>query len=214
MHSPLPSSAASRRARDGYDRARCKRPKMQAPEFWHAPRGLAAGLLMPLGAVWNGAGALRRAVLHSYRAPVPVICVGNLVTGGSGKTPVVLSLAELLKARGMAPHVVTRGYGGRLAGPGRGDANLHDAPDVRDEPRLIADRAPGWGARARAAGVRAAISAGAEAILLDDGFQNPSVAKDLSLVVFDAGYGFGNRRVIPAGPLREPVGAGLARANA
>jgi tetraacyldisaccharide 4'-kinase len=187
---------------------------MRAPEFWHEPPGLIAGLLAPFGIAFDAASRLRRAVARPYRPPVPVICVGNLVAGGSGKTPVVLSLAELLKARGMAPHVVTRGYGGRLAGPVRVDANLHDAADVGDEPMLIAARAPCWVARDRAAGVRAAVLAGAEAILLDDGFQNPSVAKDLSLVVVDAGYGFGNRCVIPAGPLREPVGAGLARAHA
>ena len=187
---------------------------MRAPEFWHEPPGLVAGLLTPFGIAFDAASRLRRAVARAYRAPVPVICVGNLVAGGSGKTPVVLSLAELLKARGMAPQVISRGYGGRLAGPVRVDATLHDAAAVGDEPLLIAARAPCWVARNRAAGVRAAVSAGAEAILLDDGFQNPSVAKDLSLVVIDAGFGFGNRRVIPAGPLREPVGAGLARADA
>src|SRR5690349_5761735 len=105
MRSLLPSNARSRRRRGRYDRARCKQPKMQAPEFWHAPRGLAAGLLTPLGAVWNGAGVLRRAVVHSYSAPVPVVCVGNLVAGGSGKTPVVLSLLEFIAGSGAAVHV-------------------------------------------------------------------------------------------------------------
>src|SRR3954470_5483505 len=128
------------------------RLSMRAPEFWDAPPGFAAGLLAPLGTVWNGAGALRRAVARPYRAPVPVICVGNLVAGGSGKTPVVLSLAELLKARGAAPHVVSRGYGGRLAGPVRVDTALHNAAEVGDEPLLIAARAPCWVARNRAAG--------------------------------------------------------------
>lgn len=187
---------------------------MRAPEFWHEPPGLIAGLLGPLGAAFDAASRLRRAVARPYRAPVPVICVGNLVAGGSGKTPVVLSLADLLTARGTAVHVVTRGYGGRLAGPVRVDATTHDAAEVGDEPLLIAARTPCWVARDRAAGARAAAAAGAETILLDDGFQNPSVVKDLSLVVVDAGYGFGNRRVMPAGPLREPVGAGLTRANA
>src|SRR3954453_9345501 len=173
MHSPLPSSAASRRARDGYDRARCKRPKMQAPEFWHAPRGLAAGLLTPLGAVWNGAGALRRAVVHSYCAPVPVICVGNLVAGGSGKTPVVLSLLEFVAESSAAVHVVTRGYGGLLAGPVRIDPMRHDALAVGDEALLLARNWPCWVARDRAAGCRAAAADGARIVVLDDGFQNP-----------------------------------------
>ena len=187
---------------------------MRAPEFWHEPPGLIAGLLAPFGMAFDAASRLRRAVVRPYRAPVPVICVGNLVAGGSGKTPVVLSLAALLAGRDVAVHVVSRGYGGRLAGPVRVDPELHDAAQVGDEPLLIAARARCWVARDRAAGVRAAVEAGAEAILLDDGFQNPSVAKDLTFIVVDSGYGFGNGQVIPAGPLRERIAAGLGRADA
>src|SRR3954447_17813859 len=187
------------------------RLSMRAPEFWDAPPGLAAGLLAPLGTVWNGAGALRRAVARPYRAPVPVICVGNLVAGGSGKTPVVLSLLEWIAGNGIRVHTVTRGYGGRLAWPLRVDPTRHDAVSVGDEALLLAQRAPCWVARDRAAGCREAAAAGAAIIVLDDGFQNPGVAKDLSLIVIDAAYGFGNGHLIPAGPLRESVGAGLAR---
>ncbi|MGD9616393.1 MAG: tetraacyldisaccharide 4'-kinase [Alphaproteobacteria bacterium] len=187
---------------------------MRAPEFWDAPPGLAAGLLAPLGVVWNGAGVLCRAVARPYRAPVPVVCVGNLVAGGSGKTPVVLSLVELLAGSGVAAHVVTRGYGGRLAGPVRVDPTRHDAVSVGDEALLLARRGPCWVARDRAAGCRKAAAAGARLIMLDDGFQNPGIAKDLSLLVIDAEYGFGNGCVIPAGPLREPAGTGLARSDA
>lgn len=187
---------------------------MRAPDFWHAPPGLAAGLLAPVSLAWEAAARLRRALARPYRAPVPVICVGNLVAGGSGKTPVVQSLATLAKAGGIAVHIVTRGYGGRLAGPVRVDPAAHDAATVGDEPLLLAACAPCWVARDRAAGIRAAATAGAAAVLLDDGLQNPTVAKDLSLAMIDAAYGFGNGRVIPAGPLREPVAAGLARADA
>jgi tetraacyldisaccharide 4'-kinase len=187
---------------------------MRAPDFWHEPPGLAAALLAPAGAAWEAAAWLRRAVARPYRAPVPVICIGNLVAGGSGKTPVVLSLAGVLAGQAIAAHVVTRGYGGSLAGPVRVDPAQHDAAAVGDEALLLAARAPCWVARDRAAGIAAAVEAGAAAILLDDGFQNPNVAKDLSLVVVDAEYGFGNGRMIPAGPLREPVTAGLARADA
>jgi tetraacyldisaccharide 4'-kinase len=176
--------------------------------------GLVIGLLAPLGAAWDAAGRLRRAVARPHRAPVAVICVGNLVAGGSGKTPVVLSLAQSIAAMGVAVHIVTRGYGGRLAGPVRVDPMRHDAALVGDEALLIAARASCWVARDRAAGVRAAVAAGAGAILLDDGLQNPGIEKDLALVVVDAEYGFGNRRVIPAGPLRESVAGGLARADA
>src|SRR5262249_10244321 len=149
-----------------------------------------------------------------YRAPVPVLCIGNLVAGGSGKTPVVLSLAAQLRDMGVAVHIATRGYGGRLAGPVRVDAARHDAAAGGGEALLLASSAPTGVARDRAAGVREAASAGADAILMDDGFQNPGVAKDFGLVVVDSDYGFGNGRMIPAGPLREPVAAGLARAGA
>jgi len=182
---------------------------MRSPEFWREKPGLVAGLLAPVGAAWDAAGRLRRAVARPYRAPVPVICVGNLVAGGSGKTPVVLSLARMLPGA----HAVTRGYGGSLAGPVR-VAPDHTAREVGDEALLLAARMPTWVARDRAAGIRAAAATGATAILLDDGFQNPTITKDLSLVVIDAGFGFGNRRVIPAGPLRERIAPGLARADA
>ena len=187
---------------------------MRAPDFWHEPPGVAAALLTPASAAWEAAAWLRRVVARPYRAPVPVICVGNLVAGGSGKTPVVLSLAGMLAKRGVTVHVVSRGYGGSLAGPAQVDPAQHDAAMVGDEALLLAARAPCWVARDRAAGIAAAAEAGAAAVLLDDGFQNPNVAKDLSLVVVDAEYGFGNGRLIPAGPLREPVTAGLARADA
>src|SRR2546421_10197318 len=181
---------------------------MRAPEFWHEPPGLAAGLLAPAGAAWDLAARLRRAVARPYRAPVPVLCVGNLVAGGSGKTPVTLSLARLFTDRGIAVHVVSRGYRGKAAGPVQVDPARHDADAVGDEALLLAAVAPCWVAKDRAPGIAAAVKAGAQAILLDDGFQNPSVAKDLSLVVVDAEYGFGNGRGMPGGPLREAGAAG------
>jgi tetraacyldisaccharide 4'-kinase len=184
-----------------------------APDFWGKEPGLAANLLLPIGAAWDTAGRIRRALARTYHPPAPVICVGNLVAGGAGKTPVVLALAAYLTARGIAVHVVTRGYGGRLAGPVRVDPERHDAAAVGDEALLLASRAPCWVARARGGGVAAAIAAGATAILLDDGFQNPSIAATLGLIVIDAAYGFGNGRVMPAGPLRESLRRGLARAN-
>ncbi len=157
---------------------------------------------------------LRRYLAHPYCPAVPAICVGNLVAGGAGKTPVAISLALRLAALGRTPHIVLRGYGGGEPGPVRVDPARHDARAVGDEALLLARVAPTWVARNRVEGVRSAEANGAGAIVLDDGLQNPSLAKDVSLVVVDGGYGFGNGRVIPAGPLRETLDEGLARADA
>jgi tetraacyldisaccharide 4'-kinase len=186
---------------------------MREPAFWWREAGLAAGLLAPFAAVY-GAVAGARLTRRGARAAVPVICIGNLTVGGAGKTPLALTVARRLAADGAAPMFLTRGYGGRLAGPLRVDPAQHRAADVGDEPLLLARSAPTFVARDRVAGAEASVAAGASVIVMDDGFQNPSLGKDFSVLVVDGRRGIGNGRVVPAGPLRAPLMAQLARADA
>lgn len=186
---------------------------MRAPDFWRDDNALAR-LLAPLGAVYAWAVRRNLDTAEEYRPAVPVICVGNIVAGGAGKTPVCIALARRLIAAGAKPHFLTRGYGGSEVGPRAVDLDRHDFARVGDEALLLAREAPTWVARWRPDGAVAAAQMGAGLIVMDDGFQNGSIAKDLSLVVADGEYGFGNGRVIPAGPCREPPGRGLARADA
>ncbi|MEO0428998.1 MAG: tetraacyldisaccharide 4'-kinase [Pseudomonadota bacterium] len=189
---------------------------MQAPGFWWTPPdrpALAARLLLPASALWAFGVRLRALGARSHRPGVPTICVGNLTAGGAGKTPMVAYLVERLAAH--QPHVVLKGHGGRL---GRGAphrvAPEDDGPaDVGDEALLHASLAPTWVARDRAAGLGAAERAGAGVLLLDDGMQNPHLDPHLRIAMIDAGQGFGNGRLMPAGPLREPVTSGLARVD-
>ena len=171
-----------------------------------------ARLLSPLSAI-GAAITARRVARPGWRAPVPVICCGNVTVGGAGKTTLVLDLAQRLKARGCAVHILLRGYGGRSRGTHR-VAPEDTAEAVGDEALLLAAVAPTWTGADRAASARAAVAAGATVLLMDDGLQNPSLHKDLSLLVVDGATGFGNGRVLPAGPLREPVAVGAARCQA
>jgi tetraacyldisaccharide 4'-kinase len=188
---------------------------MKTPGFWYAARPTTlARLLQPLSAPYAAAVAHRLRRPPAWRPPVPVVCVGNIVAGGAGKTPVAIDLLARLRTAGIDAHALSRGHGGRERGPLRVDRARHGASDVGDEPLLLAAAAPTWIARDRAAGARAAVAAGAGMLVLDDGHQNPSLAKTLSIVVADGHDGFGNGLVLPAGPLREPVAAGLSRADA
>jgi tetraacyldisaccharide 4'-kinase len=190
---------------------------MREPAFWWRESGIAARmlarLLVPFSAAY-GAVAARRLAQAGSCADVPVICIGNLTVGGAGKTPTALAVARMLVAAGERPAFLSRGYGGALAGPLEVDPARQSSTDVGDEPLLLARAAPTIVARDRVQGARMAAGAGAGVVVMDDGFQNPSLAKDFSVLVVDARRGIGNGRVIPAGPLRAPLAAQLGHAHA
>ena len=196
--------------------------KLSTPEWWYSREPsmrVTRALLTPPSWIWAAVTARRIARTTPADPGVPVICVGNLTVGGAGKTPIVRALAARLVERGLAAHLLSRGYGGSLTGPVRVDPAVHTAAEVGDEPLMLAKDHPVWVARDRAAGAKAAAAAGAQVVVMDDGHQNPSVKKALSLVVVDGEtrndeWPFGDGRVFPAGPMREPLGKGLARADA
>ncbi|MCJ2081958.1 tetraacyldisaccharide 4'-kinase [Methylobacterium sp. J-090] len=178
---------------------------MRAPAFWDAgPEHPAARALAPFAALYGRRSAARMD-RPGAAGPCPILCVGNFTLGGAGKTPTALALAELLRGLGAAPAFLTRGYGGHLAGPVRVDPDRHGSVETGDEPLLLARHAPTIVARDRVAGARLCVAHGADVIVMDDGLQNPALAKDLSLAVVDAGAGVGNGHVFPAGPLRVPL---------
>jgi tetraacyldisaccharide 4'-kinase len=187
---------------------------MRAPAFWDQPGpSVLSFLLEPIAAAYRAGAALRAFASRPRRASIPVVCVGNAVVGGGGKTPTTIAIARRLRASGIDVHCVSRGYGGNLHGPIRVDPAVHDSATVGDEPLLLALSAPTWVARDRTSGIARAAAAGARIALLDDGFQNPTIPKDHAILVIDPDYGIGNGRVVPAGPLREPLPEALSRAN-
>ena len=188
--------------------------RLQAPDFWYEdPNDTVAYVLRPLGWLYALFTKIKHALATPVRATVPVICIGNLTTGGTGKTPLAIAIGERLKARGLRVAFLSRGYGADVPGAMIVDATQDRAVDVGDEPLLLAQYAMAVVSPDRPAGARLAVSRGAQVIVMDDGFQNPSLAKDLSFVVIDAAKGIGNGCVFPAGPLRENVEDGMARAH-
>ncbi len=188
-------------------------PIMRDPAFWWREPGLEAALLAPLAAGY-GAIAQARMSKDGARADVPVICVGNFTLGGAGKTPTAIALADMLRTAGRHPFFLSRGYGGSVAGPKRVDAAHDSAAQVGDEPLLLARAAPTVVARNRVAGARFTRAQGADVVIMDDGLQNGALKKDFTLAVIDGRRGIGNARVFPAGPLRAPLDAQLARTDA
>ena len=181
---------------------------MQPPNFWkNDPNntGVWPNVLAPLSKLWQLVGSRRWQKGPHVKIDIPVICVGNVNLGGTGKTPTVIETVTRLKSMGKNPHVVSKGYKGQLTGPIEVEPAGHTASDVGDEPLLLAAFTKTWIAKDRLAGVKAAQKAGADVIVLDDGLQNPAVKKDLTILVVDAEIGFGNGLVVPSGPLRESI---------
>jgi tetraacyldisaccharide 4'-kinase len=196
---------------------------LKTPRWWYAQPGshrpFAHTLLKPLSLIWASATASRLRRGKPVDPGAPVICIGNLTVGGTGKTPVSREIVLRLRRAGVEAQLLSRGYGGRLKGPTRVDGTVHTAADVGDEPLMLARDFPVWVSRDRPAGAEAAVAAGAQAIVMDDGHQNPSLKKALSFVVVDGEtrggeWPFGDGSVVPAGPMREPLAKGLARADA
>jgi tetraacyldisaccharide 4'-kinase len=187
---------------------------MKTPGFWHTKNTLST-LLLPFSWVYAAGFWLQQTLSASpLSLPVPVICIGNLTAGGAGKTPVAIAIGERLKAKNIAACFLSRGYGGAARGPLLVNPLTHSARDVGDEPLLLARTLPTIVAKNRLNGAMFALKQGVKIIIMDDGFQNPSVEKTLSLLVVDGAYGFGNGRLLPAGPLRETPDSGFARTDA
>ena len=187
---------------------------MIAPKFW-TEKSLISTALLPLSGVWMLATALRQALAKPIRAELPVICVGNISVGGTGKTPVTATLCRIMKEQGYRPCILMRGYKGREAGPVFADPSVHTTSDIGDEAVMLAlaNDVCVCADRIKGAGFIAAQNK-FDLIIMDDGMQNPWLHKDLKLAVFDGQSGLGNQRILPAGPLREPVSSGLATCDA
>jgi tetraacyldisaccharide 4'-kinase len=188
---------------------------MKTPKFWYRePNPLLQAALQPIAALYQCAQLMRKVITIAHDSRLPIICVGNVVSGGAGKTPVVMALAKHLQQQGIRPHILSRGYGGDLWGPVLLDKRHHTFSEVGDEPLLLADIAPTWIAKNRVEGVHAIESFNqADVILLDDGLQNPSIKKDYSILVIDGNQGLGNGALFPAGPLRESFVSAIKKSH-
>ena len=188
---------------------------MKAPEYWEYGRGgLMSVLLSPIGWLYGIGAQMNQSAATPIQAPAPVLCIGNAVMGGAGKTPIAIDIGKRLLNAGVNAHYLSRGYGVSEQGPHLVDPASDTVARVGDEPLLLAQIAPTWISKDRVKGAIAMVDAGAKTILMDDGFQNPSLLKDISLCVIDGTYGIGNGRVMPAGPLRVEFEHSLQKSNA
>ncbi|RYG24536.1 MAG: tetraacyldisaccharide 4'-kinase [Burkholderiales bacterium] len=194
---------------------------MREPHFWtvtdkrsRASAPVLKLLMTPLSMLYRRAGENRIAKTTPIDAGIPVICIGNLTLGGAGKTPVTAAVRAYLSRKGARVASLSRGYRGSLAGPTRVDALKNTAAEVGDEPLMLAATGEAWISKDRPAGAQAMKADGVQVAIMDDGHQNPTLKKSLSIVVIDATNPFGNGHIFPKGPLRERVADGLARADA
>ena len=187
---------------------------MKAPQFWYEPSSWKATFLLPLGYLYSTLTYLREKFGSKQKYDCLTICVGNLNVGGTGKTPATIALAGHFLEKGLKVHIVSRGYKGKFQGTFLVNPRKHKSNEVGDEPLLMSEFTSVWVSKKRINGIAAAEKAGAQVVILDDGFQDPSFHKDVSIVVVDGKRGFGNKQCMPAGPLRENISQGFKRADA
>lgn len=190
--------------------------RLKTPNFWYEPDNMKARALGFLSLLYSAGHKLRQNTGTAYKSKIPVICIGNIVSGGSGKTPTALSIMDIIKNTGLAktPCFLTRGYGGRNKGSLLVNKDKHSAADIGDETLLLADKAPTIASAHRGKGAMLAENKSFGLIIMDDGLQNPQLYQDIKIVVIDGNTGFGNGRLLPAGPLRESLNSGLKKADA
>ena len=187
---------------------------LKTPNFWFKKDSFLITILYPLSKLYIFFSKLRHQKTKAVSLKTPLICVGNATVGGAGKTPTSIAIAKLLKNLNLKPGFLTRGYGGETKGPFRVNALYHTAKQMGDESLILAQHTPTYVAKDRAKGGQKMDGLNLDALIMDDGYQNPSLKKDISFLVIDGQTGFGNDHVFPAGPLREPVEDAVERADA
>ncbi|MCT4654701.1 MAG: tetraacyldisaccharide 4'-kinase [Cohaesibacter sp.] len=185
---------------------------MKAPSFWKR-RGLKAWLLYPISLIYGRISLSRMRKKAIYKARLPILCIGNLVAGGAGKTPTAMAIGKAAVDLGLKPLFLTRGYRGSMTGPVVVDLEKHTMADVGDEALLLAQTATTIVSQDRVKGAKLAETIGGHVLIMDDGFQNPFLFKDFNLVTIDAQQAIGNGFVMPAGPLRAPLLPQVRRAD-
>ena len=186
---------------------------LKAPKFWYLKKDTyLSNSLYPFSLLFRLGTKLRIILSQKKNAELPIICIGNIVVGGAGKTPVSLKIGKMLRQAGYSPHFVSKGYSG-IEKNNTLVQKWHSPKSVGDESILLSEVAPTWIGFDRNKSFNLAKEKGADCIIMDDGFQNPTIQKDFSIIVINEEQEFGNKRVMPSGPLRESITRGLSRTN-